>query len=94
MTTAITNVSKADYVDALNEYYAYKHQYDEKFEEDKNAVKNSDLLTMSQKRAKIARIKRNRKCVSGSKRRNPFHERGRLPARAMREPDAAVFAAD
>jgi hypothetical protein len=64
MTTAITNVSKADYVDALNEYYAYKHQYDEKFEEDKNAVKNSDLLTMSQKRAKIARIKRNRKCVS------------------------------
>ena len=61
---AITNVSKADYVDALNEYYAYKHQYDNKFEEDKSAVKNSDALTMSQKRAKIMRIKRNRKCVA------------------------------
>jgi len=35
---AITNVSKADYVDALNEYYGYKHRYDSKFEEDKNAV--------------------------------------------------------
>ena len=61
---AITNVSKADYVDALNEYYAYKHQYDTKFEEDKNTVKNSDALTLSQKRAKIMRIKRNRKCVA------------------------------
>lgn len=64
MTAAITNVSKADYVDALNEYYAYKHQYDTKFDEDKSAVKNTDGLTMSQKRAKIMRIKRNRKCVS------------------------------
>ncbi len=64
MTAAITNVSKADYVDALNEYYAYKHQYDTKFDEDKSAVKNTDGLTMSQKRAKIMRIKRNRKCVA------------------------------
>lgn len=61
---AITNVSKADYVDALNEYYGYKHRYDSKFEEDKNAVKQSDTLTLSQKRAKIMRIKRNRKCVA------------------------------
>ena len=61
---AITNVSKSDYVDALNEFYAYKHQYDKKFEEDKNTVKNSDTLTLSQKRAKIMRIKRNRKCVA------------------------------
>lgn len=60
----VTNVSKADYVDALNEYYGYKHRYDSKFEEDKNAVKNSDLLTLQQKRAKIMRIKRNRKCVA------------------------------
>ena len=60
----ITNVSKADYVDALNEYYSYKHRYDERYEEEKNAVKNSDTLTMQQKRAKIMRIKRNRKCVS------------------------------
>ena len=57
-------VSKADYVDALNEYYGYKHRYDNKFEEDKNAVKNSDTLNLQQKRAKIMRIKRNRKCVS------------------------------
>ena len=60
----VTIVSKADYVDALNEYYGYKHKYDNKFEEDKNAVKNSDTLTLQQKRAKIMRIKRNRKCVS------------------------------
>ena len=60
----ITNVSKADYVDALNEYYGYKHRYDTKFEEDKNAVKHSDALTLQQKRAKIMRIKRNRKCVA------------------------------
>uniref|UniRef100_A0A6C0I6C4 Uncharacterized protein n=1 Tax=viral metagenome TaxID=1070528 RepID=A0A6C0I6C4_9ZZZZ len=60
----VTNVSKADYVDALNEYYGYKHKYDKKFEEDKNAVKNADTLTLQQKRAKIMRIKRNRRCVS------------------------------
>jgi hypothetical protein len=60
----LTNVSKADYVDALNEYYGYKHRYDSKFEEDKNAVKHSDALTLQQKRAKIMRIKRNRKCVA------------------------------
>ena len=60
----ITNVSKSDYVDALNDYYGYKHRYDTKFEEDKNAVKNSDTLTLQQKRAKIMRIKRNRKCVA------------------------------
>ena len=60
----VTNVSKADYVDALNEYYGYKHQYDTKFEEDKNVVKNSDTLTLQQKRVRIMRIKRNRKCVS------------------------------
>ena len=59
-----TNVSKADYVDALNEYYGYKHRYDSKFEEEKNAVKHSDTLTLQQKRAKIMRIKRNRKCVA------------------------------
>jgi hypothetical protein len=59
----ITNVSKGDYVDALNEYYSYKHRYDERYEEEKNAVKQSDL-TMQQKRAKIMRIKRNRKCVA------------------------------
>ena len=57
-------VSKVDYVDALNEYYGYKHRYDNKFEEDKNAVKNSDTLNLQQKRAKIMRIKRNRKCVA------------------------------
>ena len=60
----VTHVSKAEYVDALNEYYGYKHRYDQRFEEDKNAVKHSDLLALSQKRAKIMRIKRNRKCVS------------------------------
>ena len=64
MEKPVTNVSKADYVDALNEYYGYKHKYDSKFEEDKNAVKNSDTLTMQQKRAKIMRIKRNQKCVA------------------------------
>lgn len=64
MEKPVTNVSKADYVDALNEYYRYKHQYDTKFEEDKNAVKNSDTLTLQQKRTRIMRIKRNRKCVS------------------------------
>lgn len=60
----VTNVSKADYVDALNEYYGYKHQYDNKFEEDKQAVRNTETLNQQQKRAKIMRIKRNRKCVS------------------------------
>ena len=60
----VTNVSKADYVEALNEYYGYKHRYDNKFEEDKNAIKNSDGLTLQQKRARIMRIKRNRKCVA------------------------------
>ena len=60
----VTNVSKTDYVDALNEYYGYKHRYDNKFEEDKNVVKNSETLTLQQKRAKIMHIKRNRKCVS------------------------------
>ena len=60
----VTNVSKTDYVDALNEYYGYKHRYDNKFEEDKNAVKHSDTLTLQEKRAKIMRIKRNRKCVA------------------------------
>lgn len=60
----VTNVSKSDYVEALNEYYAYKNRYDSKFEEDKNVVKNSDTLTLQQKRAKIMRIKRNRKCVA------------------------------
>jgi hypothetical protein len=61
---AVTHVSKAEYVDALNEYYGYKHRYDQRFEEDKHAVKHSDMLNLSQKRAKVARIKRNRKCVS------------------------------
>ena len=61
---AVTHVSKAEYVDALNEYYGYKHRYDQRFEEDKHAVKHSDMLNLSQKRVKIARIKRNRKCVS------------------------------
>jgi len=60
----ITNVSKGDYVDALNEYYGYKHRYDERYEEEKNAVQKSDTLNMQQKRAKIMRIKRNRKCVA------------------------------
>ena len=64
MDPPVTNVSKADYVDALNEYYGYKHRYDSKFEEEKNAVKHSDTLTLQQKRAKIMRIKRNRKCVA------------------------------
>jgi hypothetical protein len=53
MDPPVTNVSKADYVDALNEYYGYKHRYDSKFEEEKNAVKHSDTLTLQQKRAKI-----------------------------------------
>jgi hypothetical protein len=60
----ITNVSKADYVDALNEYYRYKHAYDERYEEQKHAVKESDTMTMQQKRARIMQLKRNRKCVS------------------------------
>ena len=60
----ITNVSKADYVDALNDYYRYKHEYDDKYEEHKNAIKESNTLTMQQKRAKIMQLKRNRKCVA------------------------------
>ena len=60
----ITNVTKADYVDALNEYYRYKHSYDEKYEELKNAIKESATLTMQQKRSKIMQLKRNRKCVA------------------------------
>jgi len=60
----ITNVSKVDYVDALNEYYRYKHDYDERYEEQKNAIKESGTMTMQQKRAKIMQLKRNRKCVS------------------------------
>jgi len=63
-SAAVTNVSKADYVDALNEYYRYKHDYDERYEEQKHAVKESDTMTMQQKRAKIMQLKRNRKCVS------------------------------
>ena len=63
-TNPITNVSKADYVDALNEYYGHKQRYDEKYDEQKNAIKKSDTLTMQQKRAKIMQIKRNRKCVA------------------------------
>ena len=59
-----TNVSKADYVDALNEYYRRKHEYDNKYEEHKNAIKESNTLTMQQKRAKIMQLKRNRKCVA------------------------------
>ena len=59
-----TNVSKADYVDALNEYYRRKHEYDDKYEEHKNAIKESNTLTMPQKRAKIMQLKRNRKCVA------------------------------
>jgi len=60
----ITNVSKAEYVDALNEYYGYKHNYDERYEEHKNAIKESNSMTMQQKRAKIMQLKRNRKCVA------------------------------
>ena len=60
----ITHVSKADYVEALNEYYRYKHDYDEKYEEHKKAIKESDTMTMPQKRAKIMQLKRNRKCVA------------------------------
>lgn len=60
----ITNVSKADYVDALNEYYRYKHDYDERYEEHKNAIKELDNVTLPQKRAKIMQLKRNRKCVA------------------------------
>lgn len=60
----VTNVSKSDYVDALNEYYRYKHDYDERYEEQKHAIKESDTMTMQQKRAKIMQLKRNRKCVS------------------------------
>jgi len=60
----ITNVSKADYVDALNEYYRYKHDYEERYEEQKHAIKESTTMTMQQKRAKIMQLKRNRKCVS------------------------------
>ena len=63
-TNPTTNVSKADYVDALNEYYRYKHDYDERYEEYKNAIKESKSLTMKQKRAKIMQLKRNRKCVA------------------------------
>jgi hypothetical protein len=59
----ITNVSKPEYVDALNEYYGYKHNYDERYEEQKNAIKESSL-TIQQKRAKIMQLKRNRKCVA------------------------------
>jgi hypothetical protein len=59
-----TNVSKPDYVDALNEYYRYKHDYDERYEEHKNAIKESNSLTVQQKRAKIMQLKRNRKCVA------------------------------
>ena len=59
-----TNVSKTDYVDALNEYYSYKHSYDERYEEQKNAIKESTMLTMQQKRAKVMQLKRNRKCVA------------------------------
>ena len=60
----ITNVSKADYVDALNEYYGYKQKYDDRYDEQKNAITKSDTLTMQQKRAKIMQLKRNRKCVA------------------------------
>lgn len=60
----ITNVSKADWVDALNEYYGYKQRYDDRYEEQKNAIAKSDTLTMPQKRAKIMQLKRNRKCVA------------------------------
>jgi hypothetical protein len=59
-----TNVSKTDYVDALNEYYRYKHDYDERYEEHRNAIKETNSLTMQQKRAKIMQLKRNRKCVA------------------------------
>jgi len=62
--TPITNVSKGDYVDALNEYYRYKHDYDERYEEHKKAIKESVFLTLPQKRAKIMQLKRNRKCVA------------------------------
>jgi hypothetical protein len=60
----ITNVSKADYVDALNEYYGYKQKYDERYDEQKNAIAKSDTLNMNQKRVKIMQLKRNRKCVA------------------------------
>ena len=60
----ITNVSKSDYVDALNEYYRYKHDYEERYDENKKAVKESDIMTLPQKRAKIMQLKRNRKCVA------------------------------
>ena len=60
----ITNVSKADYVDALNEYYGYKQRYDDRYDEQKNAIAKSDTLPMPQKRAKIMQLKRNRKCVA------------------------------
>lgn len=60
----MTNVSKPDYVDALNEYYRYKHEYDERYEEQKNAIKKSDSMKIQQKRAKIMQLKRNRKCVA------------------------------
>jgi hypothetical protein len=63
-SAAVTNVSKADYVDALNEYYRYKHDYDERYEEQKHAIRESDTMTLQQKRAKIMQLKRNRKCVS------------------------------
>ena len=60
----ITNVSKADYAEALNEYYRHKHNYDERYEEHKKTIKETGTLTMPQKRAKIMQLKRNRKCVA------------------------------
>ena len=51
-----TNVSKADYVDALNDYYRRKHEYDDKYEEHKNTIKESNALTMPQKQPESTRM--------------------------------------
>jgi len=49
--------------DALHEYYKLKDRYDETYDTKKGSVLSDDTLSIAQKRSKIAKLKRARKCI-------------------------------
>ena len=49
--------------DAFHEYYKLKDQYEEKYNIKKKSVLSDETLSMTQKRAEIAKFKRGRKCI-------------------------------
>lgn len=59
-----TTVDREAYIEELNKYYSYKRKYEDKYQQEKAAIKNTETLNAQEKQKKIMRIKRNRKCVS------------------------------